>query len=274
MPENIPPSNQKFDSLIGTKDILNIVVGKLTSQILLFSIAIIVLLLGAYSIWESEGIIPTAGILFVFIVGTIGYLFFEQKQKILNGELKAVNEIVGIKMKNISNLTSNSGDKNLKVDLWIERIETKNSSRDIKIVPVKSGEAFKIGEKINIKFKSSNDCYLTLLNIGTSGKLTILFPNSLHQDNFITGGKLYEIPGEEYGFEYQLSGPPGIERLKAIVTTSKVALIESQFTPDGNLFQTISSKAAARDIVIMEKKIEAFSPGDWNEAYFEFKVAE
>ena len=80
------------------------------------------------------------------------------------------------------------------------------------------------------------------------------------------------LEGDEYGFEYQLSGPAGIEKLKAIVTESKINLVESQFSPDGNMFKIVSSGAAARDISIIEKKVEEIPQDKWNEAYFEFSV--
>ena len=273
MEENNSMDKNDLMNGFGTKDILSAVVGKISSQILLFSIAIIVVIVSSYFILGSEALVPTIAVLFVFILGAVGYLFFEQKQKIQNGEPETINTILGTKMKKIIHNDISTSDDNLKVDLWAERVSKDvNLSRDINVVPVKSGETFKIGDKINIKFRSSKDCYLTLLNIGTSGKLTILYPNALYKDNFIEGGKLFEIPGDEYGFEYQLSGPAGIEKLKAIVTESKINLVESQFSPDGDMFKTVSPGAASRDISIIEKKVEEIPHDKWNETYFEFSV--
>ena len=271
--KNTFDKNELINSF-GTKDILTAVVGKLSSQILLFSIAIVVVIVSSYFVLGSEALVPTIAILVVFIIGAFGYLFFEQKQKIERGEPETINTLLGNKMQKIIHNDIQAGGDNLKIDLWAEKVtKDASQSRDINVVPVKSGKSFKIGDMINIKFKSSKDCYLTLLNIGTSGKLTILYPNSLHKDNFIESGKLYEIPGDEYGFEYQLSGPAGTEKLKAIVTESKINLVESQLAPDGKLFKTVSPEAAARDISIIEKKVEEIPQDKWNETYFEFKVS-
>ncbi|MEO8399911.1 MAG: DUF4384 domain-containing protein, partial [Ignavibacteriaceae bacterium] len=240
MPKN--NSSVGIANLVDTKDILKLVVGKLSSQILLYSISIIIFIIVSYSLWGKDGLIPTILILVVFIIGSVGYLFFEQKQKVERGEPQTINKIVENKMKNISNIQSNvvSNNTNLSIELWAEKSEKIiEGSRDINIVPTKSGGAFKVGDKINIKFKASKNCYLTLLNIGTSGKLTILFPNKVYSDNFIEANKLYEIPGKDYGFEYQLQGPIGTEKLKAIVTSEKITLIESQFSPDGSIFKTM-----------------------------------
>ncbi len=110
------------------------------------------------------------------------------------------------------------------------------------------------------------------MNIGTSGKLTILFPNKIYSNNFIEANKRYEIPGSDYGFEYQIQGPTGKEKLKAIVTEEKIILLESQFAADGSLFKTIEPMAAARDISIIEKAVTDIPAHKWNEAYFEFDV--
>jgi hypothetical protein len=93
-----------------------------------------------------------------------------------------------------------------------------------------------------------------LLNIGTSGKLTILFPNKLYQSNRISPDRLYAIPGPEYPFEYQLTGPSGTERLKGIATLFDVPLLPSDFDPGGGFFKTVSASAAPRDIAIVEKR--------------------
>ena len=215
MPEN--KSSIGLDSFIDTKDILKLVVGKISSQILLFSIAIIILILIAYSIWGSDGMIPTILIVVIFLVGAFGYLFIEQKQKVDKGEPQVMNKILETKMKNISNVSTENqtAESKLNIELGVDKSASKSGSRDINFIPTASGDNFKVGDKININFKVSKPSYLTLLNIGTSGKLTILFPNKIYSNNFIEADKRYEIPGNDYGFEYQLQGPAGKEKLKS-----------------------------------------------------------
>ncbi len=153
------------------------------------------------------------------------------------------------------------------IKVWIEKGDYKKGARDISIVP--KAKNYRIGDKINLYFCSEKDCYLTLLNYGTSGKLTVLLPNSFSQDYFIQGGRTYAIPGEEHKFDYILSGPPGTERIKAIGTTSKIDLIDMKFDKD-EVFKT--SSAAARDISVVSKKIESAAPQEWAVAMCEFEV--
>jgi len=154
------------------------------------------------------------------------------------------------------------------IELWTaKRAEGIKDVRDVKILARRYG----IGDKIVVYFMADMDCYLTLFNIGTSGKLTILFPNYLFQNNFITANKIYAIPGKEYPFEYELSGPPGVEKIKAIATTSKRNLVDFEFSK-ADFFHTVESGIAARDISIVAKKMEEVPVDSWAEAACEFEV--
>ena len=155
-----------------------------------------------------------------------------------------------------------------KTELWTAR-ETREIKgvRDIKIIPKK----YRIGDKIVVYFRSDKDCYLTLFNIGTSGELTVLFPNYLFQNNFTRADRIYAIPGDEYPFEYELSGPPGVEKIKAIATTSKLNLLDFKFSKE-EFFHSVESGIAARDISIVAKKMEEVSVDSWAEAICEFEV--
>jgi hypothetical protein len=155
-----------------------------------------------------------------------------------------------------------------KIELWTaKKAEGIEDVRDVKILARK----YRIGDRIVVYFKPDRDCYLTLFNIGTSGKLTVLFPNYLFQNNFITANKIYAIPGDEYPFEYALSGPPGVEKIKAIATTSKWNLVDFEFSK-AEFFHSVESGIAARDISIVAKKMEEVPVDSWAEAMCEFEV--
>lgn len=256
-----------LNDLFGTKELLQLVVKKLSSQALLFSLAIIVVLAVSWWLFGDRGLPIIAAILFVFVVGTVGYLFFEQKNKAEGGDQATMSQLLGEKINVIRNSSGN-----FSVQVWTTVAGTAAGSRDIKVVPSSKGAEYRVGDNIAVHFRADRDCYLTLVNIGTSGKLTILFPNAFHRDDFVSANKEYEIPAEGYGFEYELQGPPGVEKLKAIATLEKVELLESQFAPDGSLFRTVDPAAGARDIAVIKKKVESIPLQQWAEATWEFRV--
>lgn len=155
-----------------------------------------------------------------------------------------------------------------RTELWTAKsTEGIKGARDIKIIPRK----YRIGDRIVVYFRSDRDCYLTLFNIGTSGKLTILFPNYLFQNNFTRADRMFAIPGDEYPFEYELSGPPGAEKIKAIATASKLNLMDFEFSKE-EFFHSVESGVAARDISIVAKRMEEVPIDSWAEAICEFEV--
>ena len=154
------------------------------------------------------------------------------------------------------------------IELWTaKKAEGIRDARDIKIL----ARRYRIGDRIVVYFRADRACYLTLFNIGTSGKLTILFPNYLFQNNFITANKIYAIPGEEYRFEYELSGPVGVEKIKAIATTSKANLLDFEFSK-AEFFHSVESGIAARDISIVAREMEEVPVDSWAEVMCEFEV--
>ena len=244
------------NDLFGNKELLQLVVKKLSSQALLFSLAIVVVLVTSYVIssqlFNKPGYPIIAAILFVFLVATFGYLFVEQKRKAEQGDEATMSQLL-----EKLNVIRNSAEA-FSVQVWTTpAAETAAVSRDIKVVPSGKRAEYRIGDKVRVHFRANRDGYLTLLNVGTSGKLTILFPNMLHRDNFVYANKEYEIPSQEYGFEYELQGPPGVE-VESHRYDAKVELLESQFAPDGSLFRTVMPTAAARDIGIIKSRLRRF----------------
>jgi hypothetical protein len=145
------------------------------------------------------------------------------------------------------------------LEVWAEKVDVGKRS------------VFRIGDKIRIVFRAGRDCYLTLINLGTSGKLTVLFPNVYCVDNFVIAHRTYAIPGEDYPFDYELTGPQGIERIKAVATVTKRDLLDLELNAPA-IFHTADHIAAARDICIVQKRVKKLPGKDWVEASFEFDV--
>ena len=266
MTDGTPP--QPFSDPFGTKEAIQLAFKKLSSQALVYSLAIIVVIVGASALLGPNAWPVIVAILVVFVIGIAAYLFAEQKQKIAREDPRTMSELATTKLEAIANQHSE-----FTVQLsTAPATEPATASRDIAVSRAIAKNDYRIGDRIVVRFQASRDCYLTLLNIGTSGKLTILFPNALHPENRITANTLYEIPGPDYGFSYILEGEPGLEKLKAIATLEKVSLMETQFSPDGAFFATRQPTAAARDIAIVKEKTSTLPADKWTEASCEFQV--
>jgi hypothetical protein len=158
-----------------------------------------------------------------------------------------------------------------KIDVWTQE-GTSSTPRDISIIPASTLCSYRIGDRITFFFHSDQDCFLTLFNMGTSGSVTVLFPNRLFQDNFIRANRTYSIPGKGYSFEYVLSGPAGVEIIKAIATKEKVNLADLDFSQKDAIFYSAERSAAAKDIQIVEKRVKELPATGWAIAMCEFNV--
>lgn len=157
------------------------------------------------------------------------------------------------------------------INIWTQE-GTSSTPRDITIIPSTTTDSYRIGGKITFFFCSDQDCFLTLFNLGTSGSVTILFPNKLFRDNLIMANRIYSIPGEGYSFEYMLSGPSGVEIAKAIATVDKVDLADLDFSLKDTVFHSVERSAAAKDIQIVEKRVKELPVTGWAIATCEFAV--
>lgn len=113
-------------------------------------------------------------------------------------------------------------DPPFQVEVWGNRAGTQET---LEQAPEEKLVQARVGDVIRFNFRAEKDCYLTLVNLGTSGKVTLLFPNRYHPSGFIQAGKVYrtETPGE-MPFKIRARGPAGRELVKAIATLDSLDL--------------------------------------------------
>jgi hypothetical protein len=249
---------------------IQLVTRKLRSQVLLFSLAMAVLLIGLAQLLDLPPWAVVIALLVIFTLALSGYLFIEQRQQ----PLKAAPKAQGRQLRASAGKLSNP-EAAFSVSVSTAPTSPRplpSGGRDIAVRDSREPAQYRRGDKVTVRFQAGHDCYLTLLNIGSSGRLTILFPNALHRDNFITAGRVYEIPGPGDDFDFELQGPPGTEKLKAVATQTRVELLESSFSPDGSLFRSVPAAEGARDLAMIQRSVTRLPPRQWAEAECEFNV--
>lgn len=83
---------------------------------------------------------------------------------------------------------------------------------------------FGLGESIVIHASSERAGYLTVVDLGTDDKVTVLFPNAFHKDNKIAANGAFTFPSEAMGFEIQAQEPAGRGMVRAFVTPAPLDL--------------------------------------------------
>ena len=109
-----------------------------------------------------------------------------------------------------------------------------------------SSRAVPIGTSIRLEIMANCECFMYIINIGTSGKIALLLPNEC-DSSFFRPNQIYHLPDPELGFD--IEGPPGRETLQIFAFSRKQKALEELAAK-----KSIQEKELYRDIVIRRKK--------------------
>jgi hypothetical protein len=81
-----------------------------------------------------------------------------------------------------------------------------------------------LGELIRLQASSERAGYLTVVDLGTDDKVTVLFPNAHHRDNRIEANATFTFPTDAMGFDIEAQEPAGRGMVRAFVTAEPLDL--------------------------------------------------
>lgn len=137
-----------------------------------------------------------------------------------------------------------------------EAIQNPNADFKIEIWPERSDGKYKTGEEVTLLFKSNKDCYINIIDIGTSGKVKIIYPNQWHKSSKIEKGKTYRLPQKNSKFVFKVNPPAGENYVKALATLNKVELVKPEYVESTGAFVEIKDpEPAIKDIGVELEKI-------------------
>lgn len=91
--------------------------------------------------------------------------------------------------------------------------------------------SFGIGETVMFLAESQRDGYLTLVDLGTDGTVTVLFPNPYDRDNSVRAGQRITFPTESMESEIQAMPPTGRGLVRAFLTPAPLDIpLSDDFT--------------------------------------------
>ena len=167
-------------------------------------------------------------------------------------------------------------DKRIKTPttpLWEDIEKVKQSNKEQFNISVWTDKTdYKVGDELVIKFKADRSCYVTIFNMGSSGQITVLFPNRFYATNYVKKDEVYSIPGRFQNFTIKAEGPAGVEKLKIFATEGNVPLLPEQYNVSA--FRSLDPKtegSVTRDLAITIKGLDETA---WAEGSFEFQVKE
>lgn len=109
--------------------------------------------------------------------------------------------------------------------------------------------SFGIGEAVVFHALGGADGYLTLVDLGTDGTVTVLFPNPYDRDNRVRAGQEIVFPSEGMGSEIRALPPVGRGMVRAFLTPRPLDL------PSGEEFTTGGVLLADRIVEAVRKAV-------------------
>ncbi len=137
-----------------------------------------------------------------------------------------------------------------KVDVWTDK------------------EVYEIGDSMTFFYRADRDVYVTLIDVGTGGRMQVVFPNKFSSDHHIAGGRVYRIPEENAGFTIYVQGPPGVERIKVIATESPFSILGEGPERSVHIFPQLDIRRA-QEIKLVTKRL---ADELWAHAYTEIEI--
>ncbi|MBI5748555.1 MAG: DUF4384 domain-containing protein [Nitrospinae bacterium] len=137
-------------------------------------------------------------------------------------------------------------EEKIKIDLWTDQ------------------KSYKIGEKLTVNFKADRDCYVTLVDVGTSGNVHILFPNRFSSGNKVKANEVYSVPAKGDGYKITVNGPSGTEIIRAIATLKPISFIDIDFSGTRSIFKSVDKNVPSftRDLSIEASETPSSNLGE------------
>lgn len=153
---------------------------------------------------------------------------------------------------------------------WVEGFWDLRNVKGFKTELIPSQAQYHDGQPASFRFRTTQDCYLTVVNIGASGSWNVLLPNAWRPSTSHTlvraGDGWVTVPSQAEDFQFTVSRPFGTERVKTICTAKPFALIE-RMDLSQKLFQIpADGSSRLRDLTVSAVSVR---PEDWSEAHAE-----
>ena len=112
---------------------------------------------------------------------------------------------------------------------------------------------YRLGEAVTVYASSTVPCYLTLVNIGSSGKTRVLLPNAAQPQNYLPAGQTVVFPGVGSHLTVTPVGPAGVETVTAVCSADNRPVVASDLVYGGGTFASLGAAGVSmkRDLAVV-----------------------
>ncbi|HGJ63782.1 TPA: DUF4384 domain-containing protein [bacterium] len=96
-----------------------------------------------------------------------------------------------------------------------------NPSSSFAITIESDKPSYNIGENVTFRIKTTENCYIIVINWNSQDEPIQLYPNKYESGNFAVKGKEYMLPSSNPKYDFRVSGSKGEERIKLIALINR-----------------------------------------------------
>jgi hypothetical protein len=149
-------------------------------------------------------------------------------------------------------LTKRKSNSDFRVDVWTERT------------------GYRIGDELTVQVRANRDCYLTVLDLQTSGNLYVLLPNQYQAEARAKADTTYAVPSSDAPFAIAVNGPAGVEGIKVIATRRPLSLAVPE---RGKVFATLGTRESQDQFTrSLLSQIEKLKDDEWDTAEWTVRI--
>ena len=142
------------------------------------------------------------------------------------------------------------------------------SGEGIRVKLALSRERLKEGEEVRILYQTNADCYVYIFSVAADNLVTLLFPNSVYQDNFVKADTGRTFPPDDSSMKLraaplpEMKGRVSQERVKIIASRKREIILERGFQE--GMFQVYDARTTGL-VGDLARKLNQLDPADWGE---------
>ncbi|NYJ13782.1 outer membrane protein OmpA-like peptidoglycan-associated protein [Rhizobium leguminosarum] len=103
----------------------------------------------------------------------------------------------------------------------------------------RAGAKYAIGEVVGLFIQSTENSYVTVLNVSPNGSVIKLFPNKYQTDALVGPGKRVQVPDPASGARLQVSGPVGQEQIKVFYSSKPLTIFADLGGSGSGMFRSV-----------------------------------
>jgi len=101
------------------------------------------------------------------------------------------------------------------------------------------------GEKLTVLVEAEKDCYVRVYHVAWEERtFTLLFPNKMEPEGFLSAGQVRRIPGPGMGYSFEVAKPYGVDAIIAVASAEPFEdqeKVSSRLSDEGETADTTSS---------------------------------